>query len=120
MSRGFQPSASPSGANRTPLVTCAATPARARRGRRDRARAFDRGAVSFTVDRVAVSRTVGAARCLPASAAVPVEDGERYVPVEGARADRAGTSGTPTVITFDAVRGSRIRLNLTSAHPVVS
>jgi beta-galactosidase len=111
VSLGFQPSASPSGANRTPLVTWTATPARARRGRWGRARTFDPVEVSCAVD---------AARSLPASVAVSVGDGERYVPVEGARADRAGTSGTPTVIAFDAVRGSRLRLDLTSTHPVVS
>jgi beta-galactosidase len=46
-----------------------------------------------------------------------VWDGERYVPVEGASTAWAAASGEPTVITFDAVRGSRIRLTLTSAYP---
>ncbi|MBT2416842.1 DUF4982 domain-containing protein [Streptomyces sp. ISL-22] len=73
-----------------------------------RARTFDRVEVSFTVD---------ATHTLPASVEAEVWDGRRYVPVEGAAVDWAGASDAPTVITFDAVRGSRVRLTLTSAHP---
>ncbi|MEU1200673.1 glycoside hydrolase family 2 TIM barrel-domain containing protein [Streptomyces sp. NPDC005813] len=70
-----------------------------------------------TVDRVEVSFTVDAAHAQPASVEVSVWDGERYVPVKGAVLDRATTSDAPTVITFDAVRGSRLRLLMTGAHP---
>jgi beta-galactosidase len=46
-----------------------------------------------------------------------VWDGKRYVPVTGAAVDWATASDTPTVITFHATRGSRLRLVLTSGHP---
>ncbi|MPY45116.1 DUF4982 domain-containing protein, partial [Streptomyces phyllanthi] len=72
---------------------------------------------TLTVDRAEVSFTVDATHTLPASVEVSVWDGERYVPAEGVRTDRATASDTPTVITFDPVRGSRLRLLLTSAHP---
>ncbi|MEU6669035.1 glycoside hydrolase family 2 TIM barrel-domain containing protein [Streptomyces sp. NPDC046727] len=85
------------------------------------ARAKDWVSVHFgrtrTVDRVAVSFTVDAGHTLPAQADVAVWDGHAYVPVTGAKADWATASDSPTVITFDAVRGSRLRLTLTSAHP---
>ncbi len=70
-----------------------------------------------TLDRVAVSFTVDGTHALPAAAEVAVWDGRGYVPVTGARTNWAATSDSPTVITFDAVRGSRVRLTLTSAHP---
>ncbi|MGW2719258.1 glycoside hydrolase family 2 TIM barrel-domain containing protein [Streptomyces sp. NPDC001492] len=73
-----------------------------------RARTFDRVEVSFTVD---------ATHSLPASVEAAVWDGRRYVPVTGAAVDWATTSDAPTVLSFDAVRGSRLRLTLTSAHP---
>ncbi|MEW2398817.1 glycoside hydrolase family 2 TIM barrel-domain containing protein [Streptomyces sp. NPDC046862] len=70
-----------------------------------------------TVDRVEVSFTVGAAHTLPASVEVSVWDGRRYVPVEGVKTEWATESDASTVITFDAVRGTRLRLLMTSAHP---
>ncbi|WP_028798610.1 glycoside hydrolase family 2 TIM barrel-domain containing protein [Streptomyces sp. 142MFCol3.1] len=70
-----------------------------------------------TVDRVEVSFTVDAAHAQPASVEVSVWDGERYAPVRGTVLDRATTSDAPTVITFDAVRGSRLRLVMAGAHP---
>lgn len=73
-----------------------------------RARTFDRVEVSFTVD---------ATHSLPASVEAAVWDGHRYVPVTGAAVDWATASDAPTVVTFDAARGSRLRLTLTSAHP---
>ncbi|MFJ8106152.1 glycoside hydrolase family 2 TIM barrel-domain containing protein [Streptomyces sp. NPDC096132] len=73
-----------------------------------RTRDFDRVEVSFTVD---------ATHSLPASVEVAVGDGERYTPVTGTAVDWAADSDTPTVITFDAVRGSRVRLTLTSRAP---
>ncbi|MEV7982433.1 glycoside hydrolase family 2 TIM barrel-domain containing protein [Streptomyces sp. NPDC086519] len=73
-----------------------------------RTRAFDRVDVSFTVD---------AAHALPASVEVAVWDGTAYRAVPEPAVDWAAASDTPTVITFDQVRGSRIRLTLTSAHP---
>ncbi|MGJ5756247.1 F5/8 type C domain-containing protein [Streptomyces puniciscabiei] len=73
-----------------------------------RTRSFDRVAVSFTVDTT---------HALPAKAEVAVWDGRAHVPVTGAKAEWATASDSPTVITFDAVRGSRLRLTLTSAAP---
>jgi beta-galactosidase len=73
-----------------------------------RARAVDRVEVSFTVD---------ATHALPASVEVAVWDGKRYVPVKGTAVDWATASDAPTVITFDGVRGSRLRLLMASGHP---
>ncbi|MES4887988.1 glycoside hydrolase family 2 TIM barrel-domain containing protein [Streptomyces sp. NPDC096012] len=85
------------------------------------ARATDWVSVDFgrvrTVDRLAVAFTVDATHALPAKADVAVWDGRAYVPVTGARTRWADASDSPSVITFDAVRGSRIRLTMTSAHP---
>ncbi|MEU3782162.1 glycoside hydrolase family 2 TIM barrel-domain containing protein [Streptomyces sp900129855] len=73
-----------------------------------RTRDFDRAEVSFTVD---------AAHSLPASIEAEVWDGARYVPVTGAAVDWATASDAPTALTFDPVRGSRLRLKLTSGAP---
>ncbi|MDL5205534.1 glycoside hydrolase family 2 TIM barrel-domain containing protein [Streptomyces sp. ALI-76-A] len=87
----------------------------------DGARAEDWVAVDFgrtrTFDRVEVSFTLGATHSLPASAEVEVWDGRAYLPVKGAAVEWATASDAPTVVTFDAARGSRLRLTLTSAHP---
>ncbi|MFJ8027184.1 glycoside hydrolase family 2 TIM barrel-domain containing protein [Streptomyces sp. NPDC096311] len=69
------------------------------------------------VDRVEVSFTVDATHTRPASVEVAVWDGRRYVPVEGTAVDWATASDAPTVITFDGVRGSRLRLLMASGHP---
>ncbi|WP_128374594.1 glycoside hydrolase family 2 TIM barrel-domain containing protein [Streptomyces cavernae] len=73
-----------------------------------RARTFERVEVSFTVD---------ATHTLPASVAVSVWNGRRYVPARDTRIDWATTSDALTVITFAPVRGSRLRITMTSAHP---
>ncbi|MDN0197754.1 glycoside hydrolase family 2 TIM barrel-domain containing protein [Streptomyces sp. S.PNR 29] len=73
-----------------------------------RTRSFDRVEVSFTVD---------ASHTLPAAIEVEVWDGRAYRPVKDAVVDWATASDTPTLITFGAVRGSRLRLTLTSRHP---
>ncbi|ANP51177.1 beta-galactosidase [Streptomyces griseochromogenes] len=70
-----------------------------------------------TVDRLAVSFTVDGAHALPAGAEVAVWDGHAYVPVTGAKTDWATASDSLTLITFEAMRGSRVRLTLTSARP---
>ncbi|MFF7934048.1 glycoside hydrolase family 2 TIM barrel-domain containing protein [Streptomyces sp. NPDC007940] len=85
------------------------------------ARAKDWVCVDFgrtrTFDRAEISFTLSATHGLPASVEAAVWDGGRYVPVTGAAVEWADASDTPTVLTFDAVRGSRIRLAFTSAHP---
>ncbi|MFK0172714.1 glycoside hydrolase family 2 TIM barrel-domain containing protein [Streptomyces sp. NPDC090306] len=85
------------------------------------ARASDWVSVDFgrarTVGRIEVSFTVDATHTLPAGIAAEVRDGGRWVPVKGAAVDRADVSDDPTVLTFEPVRGSGVRLVLTSAHP---
>jgi len=87
----------------------------------DGARAEDWVSLDFgrtrTLDRVAVSFTVDATHTRPATVEVTVWDGHRWTPVTGARTDWATASDDPTVITFHPVRGSRIRLTLTSSAP---
>ncbi|MFJ4199851.1 glycoside hydrolase family 2 TIM barrel-domain containing protein [Streptomyces sviceus] len=70
-----------------------------------------------TFDRAEISFTLSATHSLPATVEVAVWDGTRYVSVEGASVAWATASDEPTEITFDAVRGSRLRLTLTSAYP---
>ncbi|MEU5754009.1 glycoside hydrolase family 2 TIM barrel-domain containing protein [Streptomyces sp. NPDC047829] len=70
-----------------------------------------------TYDRLEVSFTVDGRHSLPATVEVAVWDGRVWHPVEGARTDWAAASDAPTVITFGAVRGSRVRLTMTSRHP---
>ncbi|WP_328492393.1 DUF4982 domain-containing protein [Streptomyces sp. NBC_00414] len=74
-----------------------------------RARSFDRIELSFTVD---------ATHSLPATdLEVAFWDGHRYRPVKGTEVDWATASDAPTAITFDAVRGSRLRVTMRSRHP---
>jgi beta-galactosidase len=73
-----------------------------------RARSIDRAEISFTVD---------ATHSLPAAVAVEVWDGRRYAPVTGATVEWATASDAPTVVTFDVVRGSRLRFTLAGARP---
>ncbi len=67
--------------------------------------------------RVEVSFTVDATHTLPASIEVSAWNGHAYGPVRGASITWATASDTPTVITFDPVRTSRLRLDLASRHP---
>ncbi|MEV4787095.1 glycoside hydrolase family 2 TIM barrel-domain containing protein [Streptomyces tuirus] len=73
-----------------------------------RARGYDRVDVSFTVD---------ATHSLPAAIEVAVWDGRAWRNTRNTEIGWATASDAPTVITFEAVRGSRIRLTLTSRHP---
>ncbi|WP_406396310.1 DUF4982 domain-containing protein [Streptomyces sp. NBC_00882] len=70
-----------------------------------------------TFDRAEVSFTLSATHSLPAAVEAAVWDGKRYVPAEGVAVAWATASDEPTVVTFDAARGSRLRLTLTSAYP---
>jgi beta-galactosidase len=58
---------------------------------------------------------VDATHSLPAS--VSVRDGDRYTPVPDATVQWADGSDALTVISFSAVRGTGLRLELTSRHP---
>ncbi|MGW0289193.1 glycoside hydrolase family 2 TIM barrel-domain containing protein [Streptomyces tuirus] len=73
-----------------------------------RARGYDRVDVSFTVD---------ATHSLPAAIEVAVWDGRAWRNTRNTEIGWATASDAPTVIAFEAVRGSRIRLTLTSRHP---
>jgi beta-galactosidase len=85
------------------------------------ARAKDWVSVDFgrnrTFDQVAASFTVDGSHSLPARVEVAVWNGHAWTPVTGTTVDWATASDSPTVITFPAVRGSRLRLTLTSAYP---
>ncbi|MFI2628934.1 glycoside hydrolase family 2 TIM barrel-domain containing protein [Streptomyces collinus] len=73
-----------------------------------RTRGFDRVDVSFTVD---------ATHSLPATIEVAVWDGRAWQAARDTEIGWATVSDAPTAITFAPVRGSRIRLTLTSRHP---
>ncbi|EHN78306.1 secreted beta-galactosidase, partial [Streptomyces coelicoflavus ZG0656] len=73
-----------------------------------RTRSYDRVEVSFTVDE---------GHSLPASLAVDVWDGRAWRAATEVRTEWATASDAPTVIGFRPLRGSRIRLTLTSRHP---
>ncbi|QKW59420.1 DUF4982 domain-containing protein [Streptomyces sp. NA03103] len=73
-----------------------------------RTRGYDRVEVSFTVDD---------GHSLPAAVEVAVWDGRAWRAAKGTRTGWATASDAPTVITFDRLRGSRIRLTFTSRHP---
>ncbi|MEU4467068.1 glycoside hydrolase family 2 TIM barrel-domain containing protein [Streptomyces sp. NPDC024017] len=73
-----------------------------------RTRGFDRVEVAFTVD---------ATHSLPAAIEVAVWDGRAWQAARDTEIGWAAASDAPTVITFKALRGSRIRLTLTSRHP---
>lgn len=85
------------------------------------ARAKDWVCVDFgrirTFDRAEISFTLSATHGLPAAVQAAVWDGRRYVPVDGVSVAWATASDEPTVITFASVRGSRLRLTMTSASP---
>ncbi|MFI9834224.1 glycoside hydrolase family 2 TIM barrel-domain containing protein [Streptomyces sp. NPDC051913] len=85
------------------------------------ARAEDWVSVDFgrtrTFDRVEVSFTLSATHSLPAAVEAEAWDGKRWVKAQGAAVEWAGESDAPTVVTFDALGGSRLRLLLTSGHP---
>lgn len=69
------------------------------------------------LDAVDAFFTVDATHALPAATAVSAWNGTRFVPVGHARVDWAAASDQPTRITFDPVRTTRIRLELTSRAP---
>ncbi|WP_329233228.1 glycoside hydrolase family 2 TIM barrel-domain containing protein [Streptomyces canus] len=85
------------------------------------ARAKDWVCVDFgrtrTFDRAEVSFTLSATHSLPVAVEAAVWDGKRYVPVKSVSVAWATASDEHTVVTFDAARGSRLRLTLTSAYP---
>ena len=72
------------------------------------ARAFDSVQASFTIS---------ATLAQPASVTVSYWDGTEFVPAANLKVSRATASDQPTTLTFDPVRSSRVRLDMTSAAP---
>ena len=70
-----------------------------------------------SVSSVRAAFTIDATHALPADIGVRYWDGTRWVAVSNAHVEPATASGQPTVITFDPVSTTRLRLDLTSAHP---
>jgi beta-galactosidase len=61
--------------------------------------------------------TTGGALALPATIDVSYWDGRDYVPVRNLAIDWATASNQPTTLTFEPVRSSRLRLDMTSTAP---
>jgi beta-galactosidase len=70
-----------------------------------------------TVGSVHAAFTIDATRTFPADIGVRYWDGTRWVAVSNPHVQPATASGEPTEITFDPVSTTRLRLDLTSAHP---
>jgi beta-galactosidase len=68
-------------------------------------------------DSVQASFTISATLAQPASVTVSYWDGARFVPVRNLKITRATASDQPTTLSFDPVRSSRVRLDMTSAAP---
>ena len=61
--------------------------------------------------------TTGGPLALPATIAVSYWDGRKFTPVRNLAIDWATGSNQPTTLTFDPVRSSQLRLDMTSAAP---
>jgi beta-galactosidase len=70
-----------------------------------------------SVSSVRAAFTIDATHALPADIAVRYWDGSHWAPVSNPHVERATASGQPTVVTFDPISTTRLRLDLTSAHP---
>jgi beta-galactosidase len=70
-----------------------------------------------SVSSVRAAFTVDATHAFPADIGVRFWDGTRWVAVSNPHVEPGAASGEPTVITFDPVSTTRLRLDLTSAHP---
>ena len=68
-------------------------------------------------DSVQASFTISATLAQPASITVSYWDGAKFVPVRNLKISRATASDQPTTLSFDPVRSSRVRLDMTSAAP---
>jgi beta-galactosidase len=62
----------------------------------------------------------GGALSLPASIAVSYWDGAGFVPVDGLQISWATASGQPTTLTFDQVRTTSLRFDMTNATPATA
>ncbi|HEY7486722.1 MAG TPA: glycoside hydrolase family 2 TIM barrel-domain containing protein [Streptosporangiaceae bacterium] len=73
-----------------------------------------------TIGQVQASFTVDGSNALPAQFGVSYWNGKAFVPVKNLQVDRATASNQPTTLTFDPVRTTTIRLDLTSPAPGTS
>jgi beta-galactosidase len=74
-------------------------------------------AAAHAVHGLRAAFTVDATHALPAGIGVSYWDGSRLVEVSDLRVEPATASGAPTTITFAPVSTTKLRLELTSAHP---
>jgi beta-galactosidase len=70
-----------------------------------------------SLDSVTAWFTTGPKRVLPASLVVSFWDGKGYVPVSNPSITWASASNQPTVISFDPVQTTELRLEMTSPAP---
>jgi beta-galactosidase len=70
-----------------------------------------------SVSSVRATFTIDATHALPADIGVRYWDGTRWAAVSNPHVAFASASGQPTVVSFDPVTTTRLRLDLTSAHP---
>ena len=70
-----------------------------------------------SVSSVRATFTIDATHALPADIGVRYWDGTRWAAVSNSHVAFASASGQPTVVSFDPVTTTRLRLDLTSAHP---
>src|SRR3954451_11617077 len=70
-----------------------------------------------SVSSVRVAFTIDATHALPADIGVRYWDGTLWAAVSNPHVAFASASGQPTVVSFDPVTTTRLRLDLTSAHP---
>ena len=73
-----------------------------------------------SVGRLRAFFTIDARNAMPAQIAADYWDGKAFVPVRNLQVDKATASNQPTTITFDPVRTTKIRLDLTSPAPGTS
>ena len=70
-----------------------------------------------SVSSVRAAFTIDATHALPADIGVRYWDGSGWAAVSNPHVAFATASGQPTVVSFDPVSTTRLRLDLTSAHP---
>jgi beta-galactosidase len=70
-----------------------------------------------SIDSVVAYFTTGGPLALPATIAVSYWNGREFAPVRNLAIDWATGSNQPTTLTFDPVRSSQLRLDMTSAAP---
>ncbi|HZB31937.1 MAG TPA: glycoside hydrolase family 2 TIM barrel-domain containing protein [Streptosporangiaceae bacterium] len=80
----------------------------------------DGGGRPAAVGRMQAFFTLDGANAMPAQIAVSHWNGRTFVPVRNLRVDKATASNQPTTLTFDPVRTTKMRLDLTSPAPGTS